>query len=223
MQRRLKARFGSRVACRCLIVLRHLKPVFDVSRWGQEDEVFDVVVKTVSFKTHTLRRMPNSEIQTISQLPVQVRITDFKRRVSRVWSKVVQLFQRRRSVRMRVIRNEGSVLPRRDTYSRSAGKTREAFVRKNTARFRWLGVVSIVFEPAAELERHAFEVQRLNTEYGKGILRRRWRQGFFARGCEITVHSPETKASGVFADLLLIEEALVKKSIVRKRCIRFAR
>ena len=93
MQRGVEAGFGSGVACRSLIVFGNSQPVFNVARWRQKHEISDVVIEAVRFKPHALRRMSNSKIETVAEFTFEIRIADLKREITRVWSKVVQLFQ----------------------------------------------------------------------------------------------------------------------------------
>jgi hypothetical protein len=53
---------------------------------GEEDEVVDVIEKSVRFKPQTLRRMANAKIKTISTFSNQVRIAYFESQVSCVWA-----------------------------------------------------------------------------------------------------------------------------------------
>jgi hypothetical protein len=77
--------------------------------------------------------MSNTKVDAVAEFTFKIWIADLEGEVSAVWSKVVQLFQRRCAIRVRVIRDEGAALPSGDTDSRGAGKTCEASVWKNSA------------------------------------------------------------------------------------------
>ena len=85
------------------------------------NEVADVVVKAIRFKTQSVGGVSHSEIDAIAKFTPQLRIADLKRQIARVWTEVVQLFHRGCSVRMGVVRDDGATSPRRNAYTHSAG------------------------------------------------------------------------------------------------------
>ncbi len=151
MKRCVETGLCTGVSCCILRVLGDGQSVFNVSRGREEDKIPNVVVKAVGFKAKTFGRMSNSEIETVAEFALQVWIADLKRKIPRVWSKVVQLFQCGRAVRVRVIRYEGAVFPSVHTHADGARQTSEVSVWKNSARICGFRGVAVGFDSAAKL------------------------------------------------------------------------
>src|SRR5688500_1672058 len=135
MQRGVESCFRSGVTRRSLIILRNPEPIFDVARRREENEVSDAVVKAIRFKTQSVGGVSHSEIDSVAEFTLQIRIADFKCEIARMRTEVVQLFHRGCSVRMSVVCDDSATSPRRNAYTHGTGKTCESSIRQYPAHF----------------------------------------------------------------------------------------
>src|SRR4051794_25803166 len=114
MQRGAELRFSSRVTRRALIVVRDDQAFLDVSSRSEKDEIFDVVVKTICFEPHAFGRVAHAEVEAVASFANEIGVADFESEITRMWPKVVQLFERWGAIGMRVVRDERAAFPRVD-------------------------------------------------------------------------------------------------------------
>ena len=144
-------------------------------------------------------------------------------------AEVVQFFERRSAVAVRVIRHESAAAPQ---IGMQAGRRRAAgegprdrvgrlfvvllffFLLVPVAALGERRFVALRLDTPAELELHPLEVQLLQREESEPTLIDRRRQGFLAGRCIVAVDAPEAEPAAQRTPPALLEHAAVNKLVV---------
>src|SRR5687768_10991516 len=108
--------------------------------------------------------MPNSEVQTVTKLTFQIRVTNLESQIARMRAEVVELLERRSAIGMRVVGDECPAAPGWNANSKSGRNSSETSTGQNSPCISCCGIVAIGLDPSAELHRSSLEVQRLKSE-----------------------------------------------------------
>ena len=149
-------------------------------------------------------------------------------------AEVVQFFERRSAVAVRVIRHESAAAPQ---IGMQAGRRRAAgegprdrvgrlfvvllflffllfFIFVPVAALGERRFVALRLDTPAELELHPLEVQLLQREESEPTLIDRRRQGFLAGRCIVAVDAPEAEPAAQRTPPALLEHAAVNELVV---------
>ena len=104
--------FGSHESCVALGELDHGQPIFLPAGCERKDKIVEIVVEKVELSSYKAAFVAKGEVHAVARFRFEPRITDFKRQCACVRSKIIELFQSRRAIRVRVVHHERTVLPR---------------------------------------------------------------------------------------------------------------
>ena len=182
--------------------------------------------------------MAQRQVDAVAALGAQTRVAHLECQIPRMGAEVVQFFERRSAVAVRVIRHESAAAPQ---VGMQAGRRRAAgegprdrvgrlfvvllflffllffifiFIFVPVAALGERRVVALRLDTPAELELHPLEVQLLQREESEPTLIDRRRQGFLAGRCILAVDAPEAEPAAQRTPPALLEHAAVNELVV---------